>query len=69
MENKQQYTVLHYPSSVNLILKHVFIIIAEKNVVPMHCWIVMRVPDCEKQNFSKICMPYALFECLYIPFK
>ena len=69
MENKQQYTVLHYPSTVRLILKHVFIIITEKNIVPMHCWMVKRLPDCEKQNLSKICMSYALYESLFIPFK
>ena len=69
MENKQQYTVLHYPSTVRLILKHVFIIITEKNIVPMHCWMVKRLPDCEKQNLSKICMSYALYKSLFIPFK
>ena len=41
----------------------------EKNIVPMPCWIVKRAPDCEKQNLSKICMFYALYESLYIPFK
>ena len=57
MENKQQYKGL-----CAVLLKHVFIIITEKNIVPIYCWMVKRV-------LSKICMSYALYERLFIPFK